>query len=40
MYSIAYTQRTYSTIHAAARLPAPNRHIHSHGHHRTQQKSG
>ncbi len=40
MYSKTHTPRTSSSIHAAARLPAPNRHIHSHGHHRTQQKSG
>lgn len=36
MYSKAQT----STVSAARRLPIPNRHVHSHGHHRTQQKSG
>ncbi|WP_285895739.1 hypothetical protein [Vibrio gigantis] len=40
MYSITYTSSACSTVHAVARLPAPNRHIHSHGHHRTPQKSG
>ena len=38
MYSIAQT--SISTVAVASRLPTPNRHVHSHGHHRTQQKSG
>lgn len=42
MYSTTYTPKAnlhVSTIHATPRLPTPNRHIHSHGHHRTPQKS-
>lgn len=36
MYSITQT----SIFAVASRLPKPNRHVHNHGHHRTQQKSG
>ncbi|WP_257619119.1 MULTISPECIES: hypothetical protein [Vibrio] len=40
MYSVLISSAPVARVSIPSRLPAPNRHIHSHGHHRTPQKSG